>query len=285
MNRVDIAASGIAVSISAAMRRGEPVFIDSADPLSILMAQEEAALQPPAPDRSDIASLLMGHLFGEGPHPERVTLRIYRLTGTLAPEMLRSLPSPERILLEADDDLARDERVRLLLRGTRIARRRPEAHQRAIRELMAAAWSRQKNLALAGEVPAAAIIGYGAGVLADRLETLAEFQVRQEAIVALLQFFFQDGPQPERVAKRVFMVAKAYFPPLVLRMSLQQLAEMFGQVRATWSWRGKKKLNGFLSARGALAVKAPYQKSDAVCVKYAAAAVGNRNRATGRRVA
>ncbi|HWA28093.1 MAG TPA: hypothetical protein VG734_20750 [Lacunisphaera sp.] len=256
--------------------------VDHADPAVALMEAEERELTPPAPDRSDVAGMLMAHLFGDGPHPERVTLRLYRLAEAMGCDLLQALPYSERSLLVADDEAAREHRLAALLRGTRIARRKPATHEAAIRTVLKAAWDRQRQLFMAREVPAAALIDYQA---ASPDELLGQFQARQAAVVALLEFFFRDGAAPEQAVKRVFMVAKAYFEPLVLRMSLQKLGGMFGQTRATWSWRGKNKLNGFLAARGISAVKAPYQKSDDVCVKYALAAAGNRNRATGRRVA
>ena len=259
---------------------GQADGVDDFDPARAMMAQEENSEPPPA--QSEVISLAMAYLFGAQPHPERVTLRLYRLTAVVAPELLLPLSYAERAVLVADDEPAREERLWALLRGTRIRHRRPETHQRVISGILTVAWDRQRRLEMVAEVPESALTDYWA---ANPGELLSQFEARQAAVRGLLEFFFLDGAQPERAVKRVFMLAKAYFPHLVLRMSLHLLAQLFGQVRATWSWRGKKKLNGFLAARGQVAVKAPYQKSAAVCAKYAAAATGNRNRATGRRVA
>lgn len=256
------------------------VGVDCDDPASLMERAEEAAENPPPPERSDIASLLMAYLFHAGPHPEHVTHRLYKMAAVVHPVLMKPLPLAERIVLHASDDAAREVRVSLLLRGTRIKKRKPAAHEQVVRSVLAEAWDRQRRLMLAPEVPESALTDYAA----DR-QALAQFAVQLETVQGLLEFFFREGSAPETVVPRVFMVAKAYFEPLVLRMSLQQLARMFGQTRAAWSWRGKKKLNGFMAARGVSSVKAPYQKSDAVCVKYAAAATGNRNRATGRRCA
>jgi hypothetical protein len=261
---------------------GQADGVDLHDPARAMMEREESADASPAPAQSEVIALAMAYLFGAQPHPERVTLRLYRLTTVVHPELLQALPYAERAMLIADDEAARDERVVALLRGTRISRRRADTHQRAISEVLTVAWDRQHRLELVEQVPESALTDYQA---ANPGELLSHFEARQAAVRGLLEFFFLDGPQPERAVKRVFMLAKAYFPKLVLRMSLHLLAKLFGQVRATWSWRGKKKLNGFLAARGQAAVKAPYQKSAAVCAKYALAATGNRNRATGRRVA
>jgi hypothetical protein len=258
------------------------VEVDYADPASVLMAAEDEAEQPAPPDRGDVASLLMGHLFGDGPHMEHVCVRFYQLAEAMVPDLLHGLPRMERVMLVSRDDLAQAWRISALLRGTRIRRRKPATHQRVIREVLSSAWARHRELLMSRDVPESALTGYR---VASPHEMLVQFQARQEAVQALMKFFLLDGPQPERALRRVFMVAKAYFEPLVLGMSLEMLGRMFGQTRATLSWRGKAKLNDFLAARGAVAVKAPYQKSDAVCVKYAAAATGNRNRATGRRVA
>lgn len=274
----DIASRDVAV----AYVDGGPVGIDYADPASVLEAAEAAAENPPPPERSDIASLLMQHLFSDGPHPEHVTRRIFQLVAVIHPPLLVGLPLAERIVLHAPDEAAREQRLVMLLRGTRIERRRASVHERVVREVLAAAWARQRSLLMQREVPASALTDYAS--VCPR-ELLSQFAVRLETVQALLGFFFREGPSPERVVRRVFMVAKAYYEPLLLRMSLQQLGRMFGETRATWSWRGKAKLNEFLALRGMQAVKAPYQKSDEVCVKYAAAALGNRNRATGRRLA
>jgi hypothetical protein len=272
--------SATAEAVDAGYDVAGHVGVDCNDPRAVLEAAEVAAENPPAPERSDVASLLMGHLFGDGPHPERVTHRIYQLTAVIHPVLLRDLPMGDRIVLLAPDEAAREQRLTMLLRGTRIERRKPVTHEREVRVVLAAAWARHRVLLTQPEVPASALTDYAAGC---HRELLTQFALRIETVQALLDFFFRDGPAPEEVARRVFMVAKAYYEPLVLRMSLQQIGRMFGQTRATWSWRGKAKLNGFLSARGVTAVKAPYQKSDEVCVKYAVAATGNRNRATGRR--
>jgi hypothetical protein len=259
-----------------------PVGVDYSDPAAALMAEEESTTQAPAVNRSDVASLLMVHLFGDGPHPEHVARRLYALAAVVHPLLLRDLPLAERIVLLAPDEAARDQRLVMLLRGTRIEHRKPATHERVVREVLSAAWAKQRSLMLSTDVPAAALTDYAA---ACPRELLSQFAARLGTVQALLEFFFRDGPAPETTVRRVFMVAKAYFEPLVLRMSLQHLGKLFGQTRATWSWRGKNKLNGFLAARGITAVKAPYQKSDEVCVKYSVAAQGNRNRATGRRVA
>jgi hypothetical protein len=271
----DIADRALACALSRAAEG-----VDYSDPASVLMAQEESTTT--AVERSDIASLLMVHLFGDGPHPEHVTFRLYRLTEAIAPHLLHKLTIAERLMLTADDEAGREARLVALLRGTRIKRRRPAVHQVVIRDLLNAAWSRQRDLLMSRDVPEAALTDYQA---ANPSELVSQFRDRIEAVGQLLNYFFLEGAQPEIAVKRVFMVAKAYYEPLVLGMSLHRLAKMFGQVRATWSIRSKKKLNGFLALRGVGAVKAPYQKTDAVCVKYAEAATGNRNRATGLRVA
>lgn len=257
--------------------------VDYNDPATAMEMEEREREQRPAPARGDVASMLMGYLFGDGPHPEHVTFRLYRLVQVCAPELLATLDLGERIVLTAPDEEARSQRLAYLIRGTRIQGRKPERHHAVIRSTLAAAWSKQSRLVMTREIPEAALTDYGAGP--ESRELLREFELRIDTVRALLNFFFLDGPQPERTVRRVFMVAKAYYEHLVLRMSLDQLARMFGQVRATWSWRGKAKLNAFLVRRGATAVKAPYQKSAEVCVKYAAAAQGNLNRATGRRCA
>jgi hypothetical protein len=256
------------------------VGVDSDDPASILERAEEEAAHPVPPERGDVAAMLMQHLFDDGPHPAHVTMRLYRLTEAVAPELLRALPWAERRALPVADPSLHEWRLGILLRGTRIAKRRPATHQAIVREVLAAAWAKHRSLLMVREVPAAALTDYQA---ADRHEVLSQFMARREAVVGLLSFFFHDGPAPQVAVRRVFMVAKAFYEALVLGMSLEQLGRMFGQTRATWSWRGRKKLNAFLAARGVQAVQAPYQKSAGTVEKLAIAARGNRNRATGRR--
>lgn len=106
----------------------------------------------------------------------------------------------------------------------------------------------------------------------------------------IMAYFFADGPHPAQVVRRVFAVARAVRPELIGHLNGTQLALMFGETRAAQSWRVKKVFNRTIEqARNvhvrtigsAKASRARFQKRKGTCVKYAAAQVGNHNRAKG----
>lgn len=292
----DITKLGLAVPVSAFLRREEDgslgaEFVDANDPAAAMMAAEDAeALARDAHlvgplvvesrhDRTEIPSLLMAYLFNDGPHPSHVLRRLYLLAAELTPDWLQMIPPGDLELIMASTPEAHLWRVGVLIRDTHIARRKPEKHEQEICAVLREAWTRRRKVFLQSEAPAESLTR-----LRDD-ETLVEFKARQELVTGLLAYFFLDGVAPQRAVRLVYVLAKAWFDQHLLRMTLDHLGRMFGEERATWSWRGKKKLNGFLAARGVSAVQAPYQKSAETCRKYAEAQIGNRNRVGGRRVA
>ena len=105
--------------------------------------------------------------------------------------------------------------------------------------------------------------------------------IRQEARSQMLEYFFGDGPHPGQVVRRVFAMAKAIRPHLVLNMSLEELGLMLGETRAAGSWRIKQLINRPLAGTRCAGVVLPWQKSQSAVASYARAARGNHNRSHG----
>lgn len=132
---------------------------------------------------------------------------------------------------------------------------------------------------VAGEASMDARDGVGLVLKGDRPE------VRDELLGKLLWFFFYKG-KPERaelVMRRVYALAKSFYPKAIHGMSLEELGTVVfregkpSAARARWSWRIKKMINEFIEASGGVA-HAHFQKSSSTCRKYRAAAMGNNNR-------
>lgn len=262
----------------------EVEFIDPQDPASVLEAKEDqergGASQRATDGREDVLEMLLGYLMADDPHPAHVLRRLWLAICELAPHLKAGVMFHEAALLSDQSEIGHAWRVRLLVRGTRKAKRQPSVHDAIVRQAMAAAFARRKNFVLTRQITLDTISRLQPG------EGVPQFGARQAATVALLQFFYvashargsTELPRPEAVLRQVYLVAKSLTPQLILHMSLQQLGDMFGQERATWSYRGKHKLAAFLAARGAQGYRAPHMKSDAACASYAASARGNRNR-------
>ena len=104
--------------------------------------------------------------------------------------------------------------------------------------------------------------------------------IRQEIFRALMGYFFADGCHPLDVQRRVYAVAKAVDPGLIMDMSLEDLAALcLDGGRATTSARIKRIYNKFIEKNGGGKVNAHFQKSPETVKKYAKAQQGNHNRA------
>lgn len=262
-----------AAEIGAWMRDGEAEFYDARTPRDALLAAEsEADLEA---DRSPAMDGAMAYLFSAGPHPARVMQRLYLLVRELEPELLRTLPTGEVERLVSPLRIAHEWRVAALLRGTRVSRRPVFRHEEVINVTLRAANVRLRSHRRLKPVELADLLGE------RHHEGLAEQEERLAAIVACLRFFFFEGPAPEATTVRVFVIAKAQFPTLILDMGVRQLGALFGVTGAAWSERIKQKFNRFLDARNVQGVKARFQKSDSACEAYAVAQRGNRNRRGG----
>jgi hypothetical protein len=259
-------------------------FVDVRDPAAALEAKEaseQEILRPtPAAAREDVLEALLGYLMADDPHPAHVLRRLWLAIDELAPHLKAGVLFREAALLTDASEIGHAWRVKLLVRGTRKANRGPSMHDAIVRRVMAAAYARRKGFVLSRQITLDTIARLQPG------ESVPQFGARQAATVALLQFLYvashasgtRDLPRPEAVLRQVYLVAKSLTPHLILHMSLQNLGDMFGQERATWSHRGKHKLAAFLAARGAAGFLAPHMKSQQACATYAAAQRGNRNR-------
>lgn len=110
-----------------------------------------------------------------------------------------------------------------------------------------------------------------------------EWAIRVEAFRQVLEFCFQQGPHPGHVVRRVFCLAKAFAPELVLNMGVRDLGRMFGESHGCWSWRLKQVVVDFVKVRSGQTMNMPYQKSAEARAKYSEAQMGNRNRRNGER--
>jgi hypothetical protein len=126
--------------------------------------------------------------------------------------------------------------------------------------------------------------GSVADLLGDHGESGRAVQVRTETVGRLMQFLFSDAKpsRPELPMRRVYALAKGYFPELLGGMSLHELGDVFGEGnsgghRARWSWRIKKLIVLPVEEAGGVA-HLKYQKKESTCRKYAAAQQGNQNR-------
>lgn len=109
-------------------------------------------------------------------------------------------------------------------------------------------------------------------------EEVEEHSIRLDAFRRLLDYYFADGPHPGVVIRRVFAIAKALRPSLVLNMSLEEIGLMLGETKAAGSWRIKQLVNRPVAARSGHGTQLPWQKSAKACANYAASSSGNSNR-------
>lgn len=98
------------------------------------------------------------------------------------------------------------------------------------------------------------------------------WEVRAEALQALLGWLWGDGNHPARVVRRAYAMAKKMAPDLVEGMNQTELALMLGETRAAYSARMIR-----LFGRGGN----DGRKNPAACARFAAAAEKNRSRRDG----
>lgn len=114
-------------------------------------------------------------------------------------------------------------------------------------------------------------------LLKDALD--ANWEQRVKGMRGMMSYCFADGPHPLQVLQRVYAVAKAVYPDLVLGMSCEQLAVLCGDDgRATVSARIKRLYNEPVRKAGMNGSQLPWQKSDSATHTYAEKAKGNQNR-------
>ncbi|MEO5712589.1 MAG: hypothetical protein ABIT37_03800 [Luteolibacter sp.] len=113
------------------------------------------------------------------------------------------------------------------------------------------------------------------------LETEFDQACVWETLHALIRFMVSEGKSWRIVTAVAYCLAKGLRPNVLAGMSLHHIAILSGDKgRATPSNRGKRLISRRLSDAGAKATHMPYQKSPDAVKKYAAAQLGNKNRAT-----
>lgn len=125
-----------------------------------------------------------------------------------------------------------------------------------------------------------------------------EQAVRLETMDRLMVYLFSDRrPEAyELVTRRVYALAKCYFPHLlttrgpdgeILSVTLEKMGVIFDEpntaaARATWSARLKRLVTNLVKENGS-SVKAYFQKSPSACAKMSESAKGNQNRLGGKK--
>ena len=110
-----------------------------------------------------------------------------------------------------------------------------------------------------------------------------EWEVRVEAFRQVLRFIFAEGPHPGKTTRRVYCLAKAFDPALILDMSVRDLGKLFGESHGAWSWRVKQVVNEFVEKKTGQKIHLSYSKKEGSSAAYSAAQKGNTNRRTGER--
>lgn len=148
-------------------------------------------------------------------------------------------------------------------------------HEQRITETLRVAWSREQA---AGRDPVYTRTPLDEMIAREEGEVLEEHLIRLEAFRRLMSIFFADGPHPSDVMRRVYAFAKALRPELILNMSCEEVGAIFGETKASVSYRIKQLVNRPIMAHSGHGTQLPWQKSSSACATYAARAKGNTNR-------
>jgi ElaB/YqjD/DUF883 family membrane-anchored ribosome-binding protein len=108
-------------------------------------------------------------------------------------------------------------------------------------------------------------------------------EVRSETVARMLEFFFAGGPHPSAVMRRVYAWAKKFRPDLILNMSLRDMGILFDESHEAVRSRIELLFDKAEAARGAKAVRAPWQRGEKTRERCRKAQRGNRNRVGGRK--
>jgi hypothetical protein len=114
---------------------------------------------------------------------------------------------------------------------------------------------------------------------------LTNWEERLRGMAAMLDYFFEDGPHPLAVIRRVYAVVKAIRSTLILKMSAAQIAVLCddgkGRTcdgRATVVARIKRLFSEPIKKKGMRGFKASFQKTEDAGRSYSGSAKGNQNR-------
>lgn len=156
-------------------------------------------------------------------------------------------------------------------------RQMADAHLESVRAIMAQVYDRsgRNGNGVENHTPLDALLEAEEGELPEHYD----------AGVAMLRRFlgwvFERGPDPAASLQRLFVVARALAPDLILNMSGEEVSVIFGQGRAAESARVVM-LNKKLEAAGFKHSTFRHQKSVTSRGKMARSARGNKNRAKAK---
>lgn len=144
-------------------------------------------------------------------------------------------------------------------------------HGREIERVLSAAWKRlPKDVAVDLHTPDMDLMRAEDPFSAIRDEFGEE---RFETFHRLMNFFYGDGPHPCAVLRRLYAIAYALRPDLVLHMGDRDIGQMFGETPAAVSWRMHRIFDGKLHVRA--------MKREGSRESYSESAKGNSNRHNG----
>lgn len=115
----------------------------------------------------------------------------------------------------------------------------------------------------------------------DSLEQ-GESLVRARAVELWLRRVWGSGVSLADALKHLLTDVRAFAPELLINMSGEEIAALFGQGRASESWRVKQRVNDVLARAGFRNPQLRHQKSLAACRTYARVQRGNHNRVKGQ---
>jgi hypothetical protein len=213
----------------------------------------------------------MAWIFEAGPRPHHVMKRLVSCTATafgLGPVLTPVLTPAERAAVS----VVGGERECLRVLGVSVA----EVH-----DALSKAYRKKGRTWDPMEEPTSL------DVMTAREDTMepGESLVRARAVELWLRRVWESGVSFSDALKHLLTDVRALAPELVLNMSGEEIAALFGQGRAAESWRVRRRVNDFLARAGFRNPQLRHQKSLAGCQNYARAQRGNRNRVKGRAAA
>ncbi len=219
----------------------------------------------------EVFTRLCAHWFSAGPHPEEVLQRVFAATADRRPDLLGELTRHEITLAREESMRGRRWRLRALFAGRGEDWR---VRYAAIVSTLSVAFA-EANRPEIERMTLSEALCVGACRTEPREAT--------ETLSRVLERLFCTGCDPRCVVQQTFALTGWLFRDLQLNMSLDGLGKLFGEQRATQSWRSKIYVEGMLREAGFRGCKAGWQKPESAVDSYRNAAKGNQNRRNGRR--
>jgi len=223
----------------------------------------------------DVFCRLCKHWFSAGPQPEEVIQRVFAAAMHRRPDLIVMLTRHE--LAMATEESARGTRWRLKRIFAEMGGHWRAQYHEICQTLTTAFVDAGRPEIEPVTLNEAVGIGPGGDELQSATETLSR----------TLEFIFESGSHPRTVAQRTFALTGWLFRDTQLNMSFEQIGALFDETRAAQSWRSKQAVQARLQRAGFRGFKAPWQKPEEAVRKFAAAQLGNTNRAdsvAGRRL-